>query len=802
MPKELSRSSQPVKELCDPLRPSQCLAVDTGAVSLPYHSLQGIGFERLLLNILAAEGKYVRFFGNPGQRDYGVDLVVEENGAVTVYQCKNYATEPSLEKIKQELVKFQNHWLEERKLPPPAKYVYCCPHSFSDLKRAESWLQWKEKFKKDVGSEVVLLTRETLDEKLKRLPDIVADVFSSAHAEFFCKAPNWGAGPWTKVTSRPEDQRAEVVRHFLSLHHDQSIYLEDDLKQWFAERADTEKILMLRGLPGSGKTTTALELTVFQACLRLRHIYYCSLKDGLDVAAMVASIRQRNHIPSCFILDDCHLDLTTVQRVLERLHPELNSPESHIRFILLARYTPVDDDQTGIEHPLVEELNERDCCHTFSPSKGYLKKVIEYRREDLRGLAKERLDRLFSLTGGDLLLLDEVLKTLDNPADIDTFNHEKLFNIVFDQYFGSRLPAFPAVQALCCLAQFDIEPLRAFFDDQMSPDENRIIDELSSIIPAPDRYRMLHSSLAELLFHALCTRRFGPDPETIMGEIVATVRQYLRWLLEDETGAAYRQRQRSVVINNLIYSELSLVSGSMQNQIKIALFSDPCFTGCISSRLNEYTFWDLRRCAFILAMTGHACLDKYVRFIAAKLTVLPETDLDDIQPQDVLSLGAGLHALEKNSPSTLARIFMTMPLDPLLDILATHGGVQELFQLVGFAPAGIGEMLIQRLDRETLDALIQKTINTGRSIGTLNMAMWKIGKQEQGRLARLEKLIDPASFIRLIKTNGTLFELFMILQDATPAFADRLIQRLDRETLDALIQKTGQSGFPNEYLEH
>jgi len=168
MPKELSRSSQPVKELCDPLRPSQCLAVDTGAVSLPYHSLQGIGFERLLLNILAAEGKYVRFFGNPGQRDYGVDLVVEENGAVTVYQCKNYATEPSLEKIKQELVKFQNHWLEERKLPPPAKYVYCCPHSFSDLKRAESWLQWKEKFKKDVGSEVVLLTRETLDEKLKR----------------------------------------------------------------------------------------------------------------------------------------------------------------------------------------------------------------------------------------------------------------------------------------------------------------------------------------------------------------------------------------------------------------------------------------------------------------------------------------------------------------------------------------------------------------------------------------------------------------------------------------------------------
>src|SRR5215212_6073003 len=60
-----------------------------GLGSLPYHLLLGPGFERLCYELLVAEGHSPRFFGRSGQRDYGVDLVVERGSTRTVFQCKN-----------------------------------------------------------------------------------------------------------------------------------------------------------------------------------------------------------------------------------------------------------------------------------------------------------------------------------------------------------------------------------------------------------------------------------------------------------------------------------------------------------------------------------------------------------------------------------------------------------------------------------------------------------------------------------------------------------------------------------------
>lgn len=64
---------------------------DTNLVELPYFTLRGPGFERLVYELLQAENKRPWFFGRTGQPQYGVDIVTEAAGQQTIYQCKNYA---------------------------------------------------------------------------------------------------------------------------------------------------------------------------------------------------------------------------------------------------------------------------------------------------------------------------------------------------------------------------------------------------------------------------------------------------------------------------------------------------------------------------------------------------------------------------------------------------------------------------------------------------------------------------------------------------------------------------------------
>lgn len=68
----------------------QHFAASTGfGLDLPYGSLGGPGFERLCYHLLLAQGRQPRFFGRPGDAQYGIDLVVSDGAHCSVYQCKN-----------------------------------------------------------------------------------------------------------------------------------------------------------------------------------------------------------------------------------------------------------------------------------------------------------------------------------------------------------------------------------------------------------------------------------------------------------------------------------------------------------------------------------------------------------------------------------------------------------------------------------------------------------------------------------------------------------------------------------------
>jgi len=80
---------------------------EAGLADLPYDPLGGPGFERLCYELLVAEGNSPRFFGRSGQRDYGVDILVEDGDERRVYQCKNLAEIPFWTAVRDAVSKFE-----------------------------------------------------------------------------------------------------------------------------------------------------------------------------------------------------------------------------------------------------------------------------------------------------------------------------------------------------------------------------------------------------------------------------------------------------------------------------------------------------------------------------------------------------------------------------------------------------------------------------------------------------------------------------------------------------------------------
>ncbi len=132
----------------------------------------------------------------------------------------------------------------------------------------------------------------------------------------------------------------------------------------------------------------------------------------------------------------------------------------------------------------------------------------------------------------------------------------------------------------------------------------------------------------------------------------------------------------------------------------------------------------------------------------------------------------------------------------MLRLIRANGTIFELFKILENSTPGFAAGLINALDPPTVVALIDKTIAEGRSIGTLSLALRELVERNMpepdGRtqLTALEGHLGGEPMLRLIRANGTIFELFKILENSTPGFAAGLINALDPPTVVALIDKT------------
>ncbi len=760
---------------------------------LPYAKLMGAGFERLCYELLVAEGHSPRFFGRSGQPDYGVDIVVETDGTRTVYQCKNLTAMPSWTDVRDAVTKFEIDWLDKAGLPHPDAFVYCCPHPLDDQKWGEKWTRFKDEFIQRTGVNVNYWDKHALDTRLQRLPDIVASLFSGSYAEHFCNRYDWLDTPWTRV-SWGETRHAPIMR-FFERHQNERINVMESDEELFQEILSTSSVLAIRGLPGSGKTFTGLEL----ACrlrIPIRRIYYATFKDKPEFSQLWQSLKRRKSLPTLLLLDDCHLNLEQTGMLLQRLHPELSDSKGLVKLVLVLRDLPSSSSENLVDTPdwlLQLEQDGLVMDMKTDPARTYA--VTVHLRPDFTGLSRQRRERLHHITGGDLLLLDEILQGIGSPQELDNISHERFYNSVRSQYFGGNVQ-LPTIQRLACLAQFELTPLASYLKDGWQPGEKNRAKPFMTELFSPHRYQFLHSSIAELIFRSLLALEIVPS-RVADAVVTITARELINYLKHLARSITHDTPSNSLMIRTielLLNIRLHLMSGMAEAQIKSLILDEEFIRNSIEKHLQDCSFSLLKDCLINLSSVSHPQIKQYTSFIESRIHMLFKDARNYTDSIAIIDIGTGLMTLARYDLTTLTTVQKKYGATGFLNLIVANGTLVELCHILQYTTPDFKEALLGQLDEAKTAALVDKTIAAGRFLGTLDHALRGLGNTDKDLLTRLEQIIGAERYLRLILATGTLFKMFHILQHITPDFREALLKQLDETKTAALVDKTIAAG--------
>ena len=771
-----------------PIRASTFTELET----LPYNDLGGRGLERLCFELLLSMGYEPRFFGRSGQSQYGVDLVAEKAGRTEVYQCKNLGAPPTPKELQEYLNKFEREWLGEAGLPRPERFVICCPQPLRDTETDRNWILAKEAFKDRTDVEARLWHLDLLNGWLENLPDVVADLFSNHYAEVFCGIEDWKPDLFTPLREGASGDLR--LNRYFERRRSGRLYVDDGYEEQITEALEHSPVILVRGLPGTGKTFTSLAVAEGFRDGRWRTYFLDAGDNELTKGQMKAGIRRRLSRPSIFVLENCHEKLGDVDKVLRDLEPELKS--GHAKVICLTRRVPGPDEYRSDDSELFLVLESQGATVDFENDDALLIRVVEFWRPEFKGLSKKRLAKLGALCGRDLYLLDEVLTLIESPAEIDTFSPAEMYNRVRRAYFDYKIADdLPATRRLAALAQFDLRPRADVL--KLPDDELALIESLCVRAGHPPRWHFLHSTAAELVMHALWSGMGVTDSAEVAGEAAKDVIDYFRDIQADYLRPAAEAVALETDLLGVVGNRLKLAGEDGEKRLKAAVLDSQPVRNLLSKLVALPTYpRTISRCAFVAHRTGAASAQVYAQQLRGALEdVLNSADQQRLAAALPL-LGVSLRALKLAAPALHADIIQEFNAEHLLQLIEANGTVCELFMIAAHASPALARGLIEALDEARVERLIQKTIAAGRSIGTLNLALrgLRMSKETAALGEVLEQKIGPARFLRLIEANGTVCELFMIIQYASPALARGLIEALDEARVERLIQKTIAAG--------
>jgi len=246
-------------------------------------------------------------------------------------------------------------------------------------------------------------------------------------------------------------------------------------------------------------------------------------------------------------------------------------------------------------------------------------------------------------------------------------------------------------------------------------------------------------------------------------------------------------------LDGLLRTRLRLTLPAAEANIKATILGHDETIRAVETELVRSTFTFLGICLMLVATSGHPAESRYSKLIRKRFRLLFERG-GKKDGTGMATIGTGFLALSRNDPATLEIVQDEYKAEDFLGLIAANGTLVELFRILQYATSVFRGELLNKLDAAITSTLVDKTIAAGRSIGNRNWTLRELAGSAPVFLKRLEQAIGAGPFLRLIAANRTLIELFRILQYASPAFREELLEKLDAAAASALVDKTIAAG--------
>lgn len=567
----------------------------------------------------------------------------------------------------------------------PDRFVICWPVSLRDSGFEKKWDSVKKAFEQRTQINADLWHLDLLNGWLKKLPDVVADLFSDRHAQNFC-----GVDEWLHDLFKPLRQgiSGEIrIKRYLQRRNSGRLYVDERYSRLITEALESAPAILIHGPPGTGKTLTSLAVAEDFRGGGWRVYFLDAGSQEVTTERLRKGIRARDSRPSIVVLEDCHENPDTVAQVLRELEPELKT--GRIKVICLARRASGPDDSRSDDSDLYLELKAQDGTVGFENDAKLLQRVVAFWKPNFKGLSQQRLQKLIALCGRDLLLLDEVLARIDRPAEIDAFSPADLYDSIRNSYFDYETPDnLVATRRLAALAQFDIRP-RA--DVIQIPENEALLVENGFGVRAgrPPRWHM-HSSAAELLLHTLWHGMGVTDLAVMAEQAGQDIIGYFTNLQAEGVRPPEEVAAMETDLLGVVRNPLKLGAARADHLKAKVLDSEPVWK--LLPRLASLPTYAraISMCARIAHRTSAATAPAYAQRLSEACKALLNTSeaqrLVDALP--VFSMMQ--HSLKLTAPALHADLNRDLDANRFLQLINDYGTVFELFEIVkgGLASAG------------------------------------------------------------------------------------------------------------------
>ena len=169
--------------------------------------------------------------------------------------------------------------------------------------------------------------------------------------------------------------------------------------------------------------------------------------------------------------------------------------------------------------------------------------------------------------------------------------------------------------------------------------------------------------------------------------------------------------------------------------------------------------------------------------------------------QEGSSIGAlnlSLRELKKESEKALETFESAVGISGYEKLLEKQGTIMVLAQLMRYSTPGMRGELAGLLGRNAglAEELVEKTVQEGSSIGTLDLSLRELKKESEEALEAFERAVGISGYEKLLEGQGTIAVLARLMQHSTSGMRGELSGLLGRNAglAEKLVEKTVREG--------